>query len=363
MTIMGRWAAVLGLLILAGPEVGAAADPVGDWRWQGLRGVEPLEIEKPSHYALELRADGSYSVRADCNRGSGSYLVEGGELRLAPAAMTLAACSPGSHDQRYLRLLGEHRRPSRNGDQLVLASANGASQMMFTLAKSVALPGTRWNVRAVNDGKQAVKSLLRDSALEFSFLQDGTISGSAGCNRFVAGFTLEAEELHFAPPAATRRFCGKPDGLMEQEAAFLAALETVARYEVDGDRLALRREDGALAIDCFAGVTGELVYHRREAFPPGTRVEIVLENVSLADVAATRLARQDFEIGDRRPPLAFELRYDPARIEARHTYSVRARITDASGKLLFTTTTANRVITADSPIAGIELLLDRNQSP
>jgi heat shock protein HslJ len=38
-------------------------------------------------------------------------------------------------------------------------------------------------------------------------------------------------------------------GVMEQETAFLAALGRVSRYEIDGDRLQLRAEDGALQVD------------------------------------------------------------------------------------------------------------------
>jgi hypothetical protein len=42
-------------------------------------------------------------------------------------------------------------------------------------------------------------------------------------------------------------FCGEPEGVMDQEAQYLAALPTAARYSVSGPRLELRTADGALA--------------------------------------------------------------------------------------------------------------------
>jgi heat shock protein HslJ len=42
--------------------------------------------------------------------------------------------------------------------------------------------------------------------------------------------------------------CAEPEGVMEQEQMLLAALETVATAQVEGDRLELRRADGALAL-------------------------------------------------------------------------------------------------------------------
>jgi putative lipoprotein len=110
-------------------------------------------------------------------------------------------------------------------------------------------------------------------------------------------------------------------------------------------------------------VRGAVVYHRRKALPPGAKLEIVLEDVSLADAPAIRLAEQQIELGDLGSPIPFELRYDPALIDARHRYSVRGQISGGSGKLLYTSTTANQVISSDSPINGIDLLLSEVRSP
>jgi heat shock protein HslJ len=39
------------------------------------------------------------------------------------------------------------------------------------------------------------------------------------------------------------------EGVMEQESQFLAAMQNSTRWEIRGDRLELRNEDGALQVD------------------------------------------------------------------------------------------------------------------
>jgi heat shock protein HslJ len=81
--------------------------------------------------------------------------------------------------------------------------------------------------------------------LEFG--AEGRASGTAGCNRYTAGYTADKTALTFTPAAATRMMCAAP-GVMEQEQAFLQALTRVATMHMEGDRLELRAADGALMV-------------------------------------------------------------------------------------------------------------------
>jgi heat shock protein HslJ len=52
------------------------------------------------------------------------------------------------------------------------------------------------------------------------------------------------------------RECVGPDGIMEQEAAFLMAMEAAAQYEIKGDTLEMRdAEDTTILV--FKRATGE----------------------------------------------------------------------------------------------------------
>jgi heat shock protein HslJ len=74
----------------------------------------------------------------------------------------------------------------------------------------------------------------------------GQLAGRAGCNQYSASFTLSGEDaIKLSAAIATRMFCGEPSGVMEQEAAFLKALEAVSRYRIEGEKLHLSDEAGA----------------------------------------------------------------------------------------------------------------------
>ncbi len=76
------------------------------------------------------------------------------------------------------------------------------------------------------------------------FNADGTANGLAGCNNFNGGYTAGANNaISFGPLATTRMFC--EPAVNDLEARYLAALENVASYALDGpNRLALQSADG-----------------------------------------------------------------------------------------------------------------------
>jgi heat shock protein HslJ len=75
---------------------------------------------------------------------------------------------------------------------------------------------------------------------------DGTVSGSAGCNRYTYRATYETDgaTITIGESAATERACTTPEGVVEQEQAYLSALPLAASYTVEGDRLSLLTTEG-----------------------------------------------------------------------------------------------------------------------
>ncbi len=90
-------------------------------------------------------------------------------------------------------------------------------------------------------------------------------------------------------------------------------------------------------------VTGSITYRERIALPPTAQVEITLADVSLMDAPSKTLARQSFTADGRQVPFAFTMTVDQRPLDPRHSYAVSARITDATGKLMFITDTRNSV--------------------
>ena len=127
----------LGLLACGGGGASAGtAAPVGVlWHLERIQMMDDTELrpEDPSQYTLELAADGSVAVRADCNRGAGRYTIDGVELRIGPLGVTRALCPPGSLDTRYLQLDIAASWMIRDG-QLAIATAMDSAILFFAPA-------------------------------------------------------------------------------------------------------------------------------------------------------------------------------------------------------------------------------------
>jgi uncharacterized lipoprotein YbaY/uncharacterized lipoprotein NlpE involved in copper resistance len=103
-------------------------------------------------------------------------------------------------------------------------------------------------------------------------------------------------------------------------------------------------------------VQGTAAYRERIVLPPGAVFEATLEDYSRADAPADVLGRVRME-SPGQVPIRFEIPYDLSRIQERHAYSVRGRIT-VDGQLWFTTDTVHPVLTRGHP-GRVELVLRR----
>lgn len=104
-----------------------------------------------------------------------------------------------------------------------------------------------------------------------------------------------------------------------------------------------------------ARVTGTVTYRERIALPPTAVIRVRLVDVSRADAPAIVLGEQIVEVRGKQIPFAFEIPYDPSRIESRHTYAVQARI-EVDGRLWFVSDTGYPVITRGAP-THVDLVL------
>jgi len=83
-------------------------------------------------------------------------------------------------------------------------------------------------------------------------------------------------------------------------------------------------------------IRGEVWYRERISFSPGAEVVVTLEDQSRADAPATVITDYIHTI-DGQGPFSFRLVYDPAALDERLTYGLRARI-EQNGELIFTST-------------------------
>jgi heat shock protein HslJ len=89
------------------PDVGKPVSELAGTSWRLVKIMEMDDsVDEPedrSLYTLEFGADGRAAMRADCNRGTGTWTSEGPkQLQFGPIASTKAMCPPGSLSDKYL---------------------------------------------------------------------------------------------------------------------------------------------------------------------------------------------------------------------------------------------------------------------
>jgi heat shock protein HslJ len=105
------------------------------------------------------------------------------------------------------------------------------------------LDGTKWWLASIDTFLAIPGS---ETTAEFAINPDGQtgqISGSGGCNGYNAEITgVFTVELG----AGTQLFCDTPEGIMEQENAYLAALSAANSFSLEGDSLLINTAQGVL---------------------------------------------------------------------------------------------------------------------
>ena len=197
-----------------------------------------------------LRLDDDASGSAGCNDFFGAYLLDGTELTFGPLAATKKLCNgpPQDTEVAYLPALALVATwgITETGD-LSLRDSDGAEVLAYT-AGDVGIEGINWLLRA-----QVVEGSMADIPADIVVslrLEDGTASGTGGCNRYSGSYTLDGESLTFGPAASTLMACVGSAG--DVETAYLGNMLAVAIWASDGATLTLSDGSGNVILDYAA---------------------------------------------------------------------------------------------------------------
>jgi heat shock protein HslJ len=232
-----------------GTTEAASALPLEGTAWQLT--TLPDGTEPPQGVVATAKlADGTLGGTGGCNSFSAPYELDGDALTFGPAASTMMACAEPimAVETAYLTALADVATYATTADSLTLSDADGTAVLVFGVAETASLTGTEWQATSINNGKDAVQSLVEGTTATAMFADDGTVSGTGGCNTYSGPATIEGSSLSIGPLSSTQMACPEPAGLSEQEAAFFAALENATTYTIDGSQLELRDDSGALQV-------------------------------------------------------------------------------------------------------------------
>ena len=231
----------------------------------GVRALEGIEWRLTHHLGYEGELvpivevvtatatfiDGSVTGSTGCNRYHAQCRVDEDRLAVEAIAMTMMACDPerSAVERAFTSALEAAVTYVVAGETLDIADANGRVALRLRAVPALILGGSRWVATMINNGRGGVASLVEGTVVTAEFGTDGRVSGSGGCNRFSAEYTLEGDSLAIGPVASTRMACFEPEGVGQQESAYFAALARVSSWSFREERLQLRAADGALQVE------------------------------------------------------------------------------------------------------------------
>ncbi len=214
-----------------------AAPPITgvEWRWQEFQDADgtTTTVDLPANYTLMLNDDGSANVRADCNRGSGTYTLDGSQLSLSPLATTLVACLEGSLSDQYIASLGSVAAYAVGDDQLLLTLAEGGT--LRFVAAPPAILDIEWQWQEFQSADGTITTVDNPANYTLTLGADSSVVLQVDCNRGSGTYTLDGSQLSFSEFATTRAACLA--GSLDTQ--YLGYLGDVTSYVIEGGELFL----------------------------------------------------------------------------------------------------------------------------
>jgi len=193
-----------------------------------------------------FRADGTLTGSSGCNQYTAGYSTSGSSIKITPGISTMMACAPAVMDQesRYFSLMSDATTYSINGDTMLLFDSSGKAILAYkrpldtpvSLSAQVPVVGS-WYLLTYYNGNNAIVSVLSGSNITAAFTPDGKMTGSSGCNEYTALYSLHGQTLGISQVKSTKMAC--EPGIMQQENQYLALLQKVNTYEMNGDQMDL----------------------------------------------------------------------------------------------------------------------------
>ncbi len=196
-----------------------------------------------------------FTGNTGCNQMSGTVSVKGQNIDVSSVVTTKRACriSPRNVEEgEFLRALNQAKTYRVNGDILRLNDRRGRAVLKFKKAdgrdddhdddREVRLEDRKWIL-------EQIKNRQTFAPIEGAFLNFDARKGSAGgntsCNAFGGSYSVRGERISVTEIISTMRAC-EEGNKMQVEREMLQGLRVANRFEIDGNRLRIYRNNELL---------------------------------------------------------------------------------------------------------------------
>jgi heat shock protein HslJ len=116
-------------------------------------------------------------------------------------------------------------------------------------SQPASLTGT-WMLTAYGPENSLTPALTEDEAM-LTFGEDGTVTGSGGCNSLGGEYEVDGDQITFAELVSTLMACD--DSRMAQEGVVTQVLSGTAQYKIEDNILTLKNNDMVLVFSAVPG--------------------------------------------------------------------------------------------------------------
>ncbi|MFD4183312.1 META domain-containing protein [Rhodococcus sp. NPDC058514] len=209
--------------------------------------VEGTPIPGGGPLTVEFISPDRISMTAGCNRGNSTADLSDGKVATGPIATTMRACvgDTAGADQWMTALFEAGPAWDLDGDTLTLTTGDSSVTLVDKKVASPDRPitGTTWVVdQLISPSAITTSVALETAAPNLLIADDGSVTGSPGCNRMTGTAQVAGDKVTFGPLATTLMAC-EPD-VEEVERAVLNVLNGETTFTVDADHARVMRADG-----------------------------------------------------------------------------------------------------------------------
>lgn len=218
------------------------------WVLQKLQG-KPLT--EGTNITLKF-AKGRVTGYAGCNAYNGTYTNgKANALTVSGITATQRKCSDqegvDQQEATYLKTLSDLQTYQIAGNNLEIRTAAGDTQLSFTprqrfAANPAALVSTQWQLRSFNG-----QDLPAGALYTLNFTSPHDASGSTGCQRYLATYEAEGDELRFTNTDTPSVDCMRPRS-QGQEIDFVSSFTFGMQYRLSPDRLEMFPAEGGTLV-------------------------------------------------------------------------------------------------------------------
>jgi heat shock protein HslJ len=212
--------------------------------WQ-LTELNGQSISSVPLMAVYFTASDTIIGSTGCNIFTGSYNLMGDQIDISVTTSTTMTC-PEAHivlEEAFLGIMTIASNYETQGGELYMRNPDDSNNATFSDLPQRSIEGTSWVVNAFNNGSGVFANLISGTEITAEFGTDGNLTGTAGCNNYTTGYEVDGEQITIGPTAVTAMMCQEPAGVMDQESAYLTALEKAVVYKNLGLLMAIWGSD------------------------------------------------------------------------------------------------------------------------